>query len=137
MGIAKLHGIEDHARFIASPGYAIVVYMHAGDCPSDQFIARCFEWAREYPFIRFAMIDTAEGCAGLEPVAFVPMATFFRNGKRAGSPLVGTDFARMESILRSMRVDGGALVAPASTASIVGVYIAPHVDRAIFARRKK
>lgn len=135
MGIEKLQSAADHARFVAANGYAIVVYMHAGDGPSEQFIARCFEWARAFPFARFAMIDTDVGCSGLEPVSHVPMATFFRNGKRHGSPLVGTDFARMESYLRDMRVDGDAL--GAEDRQKRAIVVAPNVARAIFAPRAR
>jgi hypothetical protein len=134
MGVVRLLSLEDHKRFINRKGYVVVVHIHEDDWPSTQFVARCAAWSLEFPFVHFGSIDVSLGCrnGGGSAIACVPTAAFFRNGVPLDLQVAGTDYMRMETILRDMRADGAAIAEAVSQR--VGLVIAQRVNVAQTAR---
>jgi hypothetical protein len=115
--------------------------MRAGDWPSEQFAAKCEEWGRECPYIRFASYDVSESerrgapiIVGRTPVTYLPTVAFFRNGAPHGQ-LVGTDYPAMEKIIAQMHHDG-ANIAPVRPVRAHGIIVESAGNHAIFTRRK-
>jgi len=113
MGVTIIKSLQEMRQFIGRQGYATLVYVRVNDWACTQMIAKCAEVMNEYPFIRFAYVDDtiAPHTIGGITCVGVPTVLFFRNGVPIADSVAGTDFAKLDHLLRGFRADGSAIAA--------------------------
>jgi hypothetical protein len=134
--IIKIENNEHFLSVIKSAGYTVVVFARASDWPSTQVTAQCAAYSREYPYVRFCIVDidtVSLALVGSACVTYVPTIAFYRTGESRGQ-VVGTDYIEIEKRLAAMRRDGAALVAARGNTG--KHYIFAPENAAIFAPRR-
>lgn len=95
---------------ISAAGYNILLLIQQHDLPSSLTMSQCARYSREYPFVKFYSIDIGQNSDLIHQfgLSYVPTMMFYRNGRKIHQ-LVGTDYATIERMLNSARVDGYGL----------------------------
>ncbi len=123
---------NEHLKY---PGYLVAIFIRDGDFGCEQIGARCAEYSRLYPFVRFVSISVQPGekiqISGM-CLTFVPTIAIYRAG-RFRNVIAGTDYSAIEKCLAETRRDGNALVNVAQEAG--GVYRANSKNCPVFPGR--
>lgn len=131
---------QDEAQMraaIAGPGYTVIIFMRTRDLGCEQLVAKCAEYSREFPHVRFCALDIDRAQmkrVGTTSLSHVPTCAFYRAGALQGL-VAGTDYARIEARLVDTRRDGTSLIGCSSLPTRAPMRTTVARSRAIFPSR--